>query len=257
MDEIDTTGPHQALVAALVSRMLLKAEQFNVQILDTPIPGTPEILSSIRMDASVDALNEEIQEFKDAHADGDVLEAADALVDLIYFALGRLVEMGVPPLAVFDAVQAANMAKVRGDLSKRPGWNGRDAVKPEGWQPPNHDWLLTFDLSDVAELQELRQQAQGREAISPVWLELQHLRETKGQDYNNVPGGREAYFPFGHESYAHMLHTKNLRIQSLITAMRQGREPNYEGLYDTARDLVNYGTYYAEWLKQQGLGGAK
>ncbi|ATS92216.1 hydrolase [Xanthomonas phage Bosa] len=257
MDEIEKTGQHQALVAALVARMLLKAEEFNVKILDTPIPGVPTVLSGERMDASVDALKEEIQEFEDAHSDGDVLEAADALVDLIYFALGRLVEMGVPPLAVFDAVQAANMAKVRGDLSKRPGWNGRDAVKPEGWEPPNHAWLLSFDLSDVSDLQELRKQEQLRESISPVWMELQHLRETKGQDYNNVPGGREAYFPFGHESYAHMLHTKNLRIQSLITAMRQGREPNYEGLYDTARDLVNYGTYYAEWLKLNGMGGDK
>lgn len=257
MEDIEKAGPHETLVAALVSRMLLKAEQFNVQVLDTPIPGTPTILSEVRLDASVDALEEEIQEFKDAHAAGDVLEASDALVDLIYFALGRLVEMGVPPLAVFDAVQTANMAKTRGDLSKRPGWGGRDAVKPEGWEAPNHSWLLTFDLSDVGELEFLRKQEQLRESISPVWLELQELRESKGQDYNNVPGGRQAYFPFGHESYAHMLHTKNLRIQSLITAMRQGRQPNYEGLYDTAKDLVNYGTYYAEWLKQQGLGGGQ
>lgn len=253
MEEIENLGTNEAFAAALVARMLSKVERFNREVVDLPIPGTPTMLSDERCEWADAALKEELAEFNQACSDGDILEAADALVDLAYFALGRLVEMGVPAQAVIDGVQQANMAKRKGELSKRPGSLGHDAVKPEGWTPPDHGWLLGFDLSDVSELERLRKQESEREAISPVWLELQQLRESKGRDYNDVPGGRDAYFPFGHFSYAHMLHTKNLRLQSLLSAMQKGRPVNHEGLYDTVRDLVNYGTYYCEAIRDGRL----
>lgn len=253
MEEIETLSTNEAFAAALVARMLGKVEQFNREVVDLPIPGTPTIISDERHTWARTALQEELDEFTAACQAEDVLEAADALVDLAYFALGRLVEMGVPAQAVFDGVQRANMAKRKGELSKRPGSLGHDAVKPEGWAPPDHSWVLGFSLLDVTELERLRKQESEREAISPVWLELQQLRESKGRDYNDIPGGRDAYFPFGHFSYAHMLHTKNLRLQSLLSAMQKGRPVNHEGLYDTVRDLVNYGTYYCEAIRDGRL----
>lgn len=51
---------------------------------------------------------EEINEFLDAD---EIVEQADAMIDVIYFALGTLVEMGIKPDNLFDIVQAANMAK--------------------------------------------------------------------------------------------------------------------------------------------------
>lgn len=257
MDEIDMIGLYQVLVVVLVSCMFLKVEQFNVQILDMFILGILEILFSICMDVLVDVLNEEIQEFKDVYVDGDVFEVVDVLVDLIYFVLGCFVEMGVLLLVVFDVVQVVNMVKVCGDLFKCFGWNGCDVVKFEGWQLFNYDWLFIFDLFDVVEFQELCQQVQGCEVISLVWLELQYLWEIKGQDYNNVLGGCEVYFLFGYEFYVYMFYIKNLCIQLFIMVMCQGCEFNYEGLYDIVCDLVNYGIYYVEWLKQQGFGGVK
>lgn len=253
MDDSQNIDARGALAAAVVARMLAKVEQFNRDVVDLPIPLTPTIISDERHAWARTALQEELDEFTAACQAEDVLEAADALVDLAYFALGRLVEMGVPAQAVFDGVQRANMAKRKGELSKRPGSLGHDAVKPEGWTPPDHGWVLGFSLLDVTELERLRQAESEREAISPVWLELQQLRESKGRDYNDVPGGRDAYFPFGHFSYAHMLHTKNLRIQSLLSAMQKGRPVNHEGLYDTVRDLVNYGTYYCEAIRDGRL----
>lgn len=253
MDDSQNIDARGALAAAVVARMLAKVEQFNRDVIDLPIPLTPTVLSPERHNWSMVALKEELAEFTSAVAADDVLEAADALIDLAYFALGRLVEMGVPAQAVFDGVQQANMAKRKGELSKRPGSLGHDAVKPAGWTPPDHDWILSFSLLDVTELARLRQAERDREAISPVWLELQELRESKGRDYNDVPGGRDAYFPFGHFSYAHMLQTKNLRIQSLLSAMQKGRPVNHEGLYDTVRDLVNYGTYYCEAIRDGRL----
>lgn len=252
--------PREAFAAAIAARMLVKVEDFNREVVALPIPETPQVINPERQNWANAALQEELTEFNEAIDAGDVLEAADALIDLVYFALGRLVEMGVPAIAVMDEVQRANMDKEQGELSKRPGSMGHDAIKPAGWQAPDHAWLLGFSLSDVRELAKLRAEAAEREAMSPVWLELQALREAKGKDYNDVPGGRDAYFPYGHFSYAHMLQTKNLRIQSLLAALQKGREVNFEGLYDTVKDLVNYGTYYAEAMRdgrlsQTSIGG--
>lgn len=252
--------PREAFAAAIAARMLVKVADFNREVVALPIPETPQVIGPERQNWANAALQEELTEFNEAIDSGDVLEAADALIDLVYFALGRLVEMGVPAIAVMDEVQRANMDKEQGELSKRPGSMGHDAIKPAGWQAPDHAWLLGFSLSDVRELASLRVEQTQREAMSPVWLELQALREAKGKDYNDVPGGRDAYFPYGHFSYAHMLQTKNLRIQSLLAALQKGRPVNFEGLYDTVKDLVNYGTYYAEAMRdgrlsQTSIGG--
>lgn len=245
--------PSEAFAAAIAARMLVKVAEFNREVVALPIPKTPQVLGKQRRTWANAALQEELKEFNDAADAGDVLEAADALIDLVYFALGRLVEMGVPATAVMDEVQRANMDKERGELSKRPGSMGHDAVKPAGWQAPDHAWLLGFTLADLRELRQLRAEAAEREALSPVWLRLQALREAKGKDYNDVPGGRDAYFPFGHFSYAHMVNTKNLRLQSLLAAMSKGRPVNFEGILDTVEDLVNYATYYAEAMRDGRL----
>lgn len=245
--------PREAFAAAIAARMLVKVAEFNREVVALPIPETPQVLGEQRRTWANAALQEELKEFNDAADAGDVLEAADALIDLVYFALGRLVEMGVPATAVMDEVQRANMDKERGELSKRPGSMGHDAVKPSGWQAPDHAWLLGFTLSDLSELRDLRAERAEREALSPVWLRLQALREAKGKDYNDVPGGRDAYFPFGHFSYAHMVNTKNLRLQSLLAAMSKGRPVNFEGILDTVEDLVNYATYYAEAMRDGRL----
>lgn len=240
----------EAFVAAFVTRLMAQVERFNTDVTALPVPATPTLLNKDRTKWAHAALTEEANEFKQAIADGDILEAADGLLDSVFFALGRLAEMGIPAHAVWEAIVTANMAKQRGELSKRPGSMGHDAVKPEGWQPPDHGWLLDFTLADV-------EKARAFDELSPIFQEITLLRKAKGEDYNNVPGGRDAYFPFGHHSYAHMLNTKVLRINSLVTSMASGKQPNFEGLRDTARDLVNYGAFYAEWLDRQSYSDRK
>jgi predicted HAD superfamily Cof-like phosphohydrolase len=61
---------------------------------------------------------------------------ADGLADIIYVAIGTLYIMGLPGPAIWEAVQKANMSKVRG-ITKRG--NAFDAVKPEGWTAPEAD----------------------------------------------------------------------------------------------------------------------
>ena len=87
-------------------------------------------------------------------------------------------------------------------------------------------------------------------ALSPVLLEITRLRAKKGEDYNTsvrIPD----YFPLGHQSYFQMIFIKTKRIQSLLEVMKEGRDPNFEGLRDTVLDLLNYGTFYVEWIDAQ------
>ena len=59
-----------------------------------PVKERPAFLPSPRSDGRVAWMREEVDEFVEAT---DVVDQADAMIDLIYFALGTLVEMGVRP----------------------------------------------------------------------------------------------------------------------------------------------------------------
>lgn len=88
-----------------------------------------------------DFLDEELDEFKEAIIDGDIAKAADALVDLVYVALGTAHLMGLDFDAHFEEVQKANMAKERSTGTDDPRSKRRhqlDVVKPVGWKPPDH-----------------------------------------------------------------------------------------------------------------------
>lgn len=76
-------------------------------------------------------INDEVEELLEADT---LVDQADAYLDILYFALGGLVELGIRPQPLFEIVQAANMAKL--------GPNGPEyhpdgkIKKPEGWVAP-------------------------------------------------------------------------------------------------------------------------
>jgi hypothetical protein len=70
----------------------------------------------------------------------------------------------------------------------------------------------------------------------------------KSQDYNQGMGhkdihkvDRSPYFPFGAVSYAQMLHTKSQRFISLA---KKPEAASFEGLRDTALDIINYAGFF-------------
>lgn len=88
---------------------------------------------------SMQCLQEELDEFEEAHGKRDFIKQVDALVDLKYFVDGVLYKMGLTAeqiVAVSHAVHVANMTKVRGHNAKRGDGVAVDAVKPEGWVSP-------------------------------------------------------------------------------------------------------------------------
>lgn len=71
----------------------------------------------------------------------------------------------------------------------------------------------------------------------------------KSQDYNQGQTDphtidRTGYFPFGTVSYAQMLHTKTERFMSLTRKQLKGDGANFEGLGDTALDIINYAGFF-------------
>ena len=78
-------------------------------------------------------MREEVEEFLEA---GDLVGQVDAIVDLIYFALGALVEMGVDAGPVFDIVHEANMQKTRSPQGLRKRSTDGKVQKPDGWESP-------------------------------------------------------------------------------------------------------------------------
>lgn len=138
--------------ATWMEKFLALTHQFNADIIGLSIPEAPSRLDPDRKKWASGALSEELTEFMDAE---DLEDEVDALIDLCYFALGRIIEMGVVPGAAFEEVHAANMAKKRGELSKRPHAKGFDAVKPEGWTPPNLLPYLALDRRQVRQAYEV------------------------------------------------------------------------------------------------------
>lgn len=121
---------------------------FTRHITQIPFHTKPTLLIGERKEFALKALEEELFEFSVAE---NINDQIDALLDLVYFALGRLYEMGIPvhaAKACWNAVHQANMEKTCG-ITSRGFFN--DAVKPEGWVAPDHSWV---------------------EALGPVELEL-------------------------------------------------------------------------------------
>lgn len=102
---------------------------------DGPARQLPDDLKEFR----IKFMHEELAEYEKASADGDLEGMLDALVDLVYVAMGTAYLQGFPFEEAWDEVQRANMRKVKagpnGEGSKRG--NPNDVVKPEGWTAPD------------------------------------------------------------------------------------------------------------------------
>lgn len=131
---------------SIVSAMAADVERFQREVLNFSVPVKPRFLTGDLFSARLNHMNEELFEFQSAHS---IEGQADGLIDLIYVALGALIQMGVCPKAGFDEVHAANMRKHKGTVLHRPATAGIDAAKPEDWTPPDIAKLLSITMVDI------------------------------------------------------------------------------------------------------------
>lgn len=81
-------------------------------LFDAPILDTPQIPTQ-RAQLRVNLLEEELNELKQAIADGDLVEVADAFADLQYVLSGAILEFGLGDrfADIFAEVQRSNISK--------------------------------------------------------------------------------------------------------------------------------------------------
>lgn len=94
----------------------------------------PRHLTKRKLLERVAQMQEELDEFSSAVESDDIAEQADALVDLVYFALGTASQIGLPWQDLWEDVHRANMSKIPGVKPER-GFLV-DCVKPDGWEGP-------------------------------------------------------------------------------------------------------------------------
>jgi NTP pyrophosphatase (non-canonical NTP hydrolase) len=97
--------------------------------------GPPRLLDSQESQFRIACMQEELDEYRQACERGDLTDQADALADLVVFALGTAHRQGLPFDRIFEAVVESNLKKVPG--MTRRGFD-RDLIKPDGWEDPKH-----------------------------------------------------------------------------------------------------------------------
>lgn len=111
---------------------------FNEQIIGV---GQREIglLSDKELEYAVKAIDEEKQEFFQAHHQQDVIGAVDAVIDLMYFGIGFLRRMGLNSQQISECMTAVHISNMEKQLSmsvQKRVEGVPDAAKPEGWVGP-------------------------------------------------------------------------------------------------------------------------
>ncbi len=90
-----------------------------------PVKDAPTISDKKTNALRINLLAEELDELKEALAEGDLVETLDALIDLQYVLDGAFLSFGMQELkeAAFDEVHRSNMSKL--------GADGKPIVRPE------------------------------------------------------------------------------------------------------------------------------
>lgn len=85
------------------------------------------------------------------------------------------------------------------------------------------------------------------------------LQVKKSADYSSIASEitRADYFPFGLRDIFYMVHTKGLRIKSLIEKLQSGGAVNNESLEDSLIDDIIYTAFAIEWLRNEMPGQSK
>lgn len=90
-------------------------------------------------------IKDEVKELEEAIEAGDLIEATDAIGDIIYVAIGAALVWGVDLPSVWEEIQRSNMAKFPGGVVTRRA-DGK-ILKPPGWTPPDIKGVLAAQIA--------------------------------------------------------------------------------------------------------------
>lgn len=150
IDEDTKTVPHWGVPceADPVKKDLIEdIKDFHEKFALQPL-AKPGFLSEELMRFRMKFLHEEMGELEDAVLSNDLTEVFDALIDIVYVALGTAYLMGLPTRQGWDEVHTSNMAKIRApNAAASKCGSASDVVKPLGWKKPDLEKILCEVLS--------------------------------------------------------------------------------------------------------------
>jgi predicted HAD superfamily Cof-like phosphohydrolase len=91
-------------------------------------------------------LMEELAEYTNAITKKDAAGALDALVDIVYIALGTAWLFNLPFEKAWKEVQKANMSKIRAKSKSKKRGTTFDVVKPKNWKAPNIERIIEEEI---------------------------------------------------------------------------------------------------------------
>ena len=119
-----------------------QVEQFHHHF-EFPLPLSPQLPNPEIFQSRIEFLQEEADELYHSYNEGDLVGIMDAVLDLVYVAIGTGLYAGLSAKdleAGFNSVHTANMQKVKvahaGESKRGIKW---DAKKPSGWVGPEHE----------------------------------------------------------------------------------------------------------------------
>jgi len=89
--------------------------QFHWEFHDGELPDSPTLPSQELMDLRTALILEETEELLEAYHNGDIVEMADAIADLLYVVYGAADTFGIDADVVFKEVHRSNMTKLGAD----------------------------------------------------------------------------------------------------------------------------------------------
>lgn len=118
-----------------MNKMQQQVKEFHLGF-GHPVAEIPTMIDMELAEKRANWMQEEIREFLYAIQELDIVEAYDAILDILYFAVGTAVVMGLDIEPGFDEVQRSNMAKLGPDGKPILRASDGKIQKPEGWVPP-------------------------------------------------------------------------------------------------------------------------
>ena len=104
--------------------------------------ASPRLLDDAVMKKRYNHMIEEINEFAHSNAMSDLDQCVDALVDVVYVALGTAAMMGLNEDHFEDCFERVHLANMEKKAVKEEGGHKFGVVKPEGWEAPNFKGIL-------------------------------------------------------------------------------------------------------------------
>lgn len=119
-----------------------KVREFH-KAFEAKISEKPSFLTEDEFRLRMRLIDEELREYQDAYNNDDLVEMADALVDLVYVVLGTAVAHGFHNFdKMFDEVHRSNMSKLGADGKPIIREDGKVLKGPNFFRPQLKPFLV-------------------------------------------------------------------------------------------------------------------